>query len=71
MLAIQEFIKLNKINIDILFINKFWYNIKENKSILIDDQIIRWLTGNQNAKIYTSRNTIKDKIKKINSYMKN
>ena len=62
MLVIQEFIKENNYQLDQLFVDKFWNNIRDDKKILIDDQIIRWLTGNQNAKIGKSRGNIKNKI---------
>ena len=65
-LSIIDFIKQENINIDTLFIDKFWNNIKNDDPILIDDQIVRWLTGNQNALIKTSRKNLKKKIIKCN-----
>ena len=66
MLTIQEFMKKNNHRLNLLFVDKFWNNIQDDKPILIDDQIVRWLTGNQNSKIHNSRKNIKDKIKKFN-----
>ena len=59
MLSFENFLIKSDISLNKLFVDKFW-NIKK-KSILIDDQIIRWLTSNPNAEISSSRNSIKKK----------
>src|SRR5690348_3361333 len=61
-LTIQEFINVTNFDIDLLFVDKFWSSIKDDKPILVDDEIIRWLTKNQNGVIRHGRKTIKDKI---------
>ena len=65
MLSFVEFVKKENIKLDNLFVDKFWNSIQNNKPILLDDQIVRWLTSNPNAKIKQSRGTIKDKILKF------
>jgi hypothetical protein len=42
-LTLSEFIQETNTDIDTLYVDRFWNSIEEDKWILLDDEIIRWL----------------------------
>lgn len=53
-LSIQQYIIESKVNIDNLYVDRFWSNLHDNKWVYVDDDLIRWMG-------YTSANISKSK----------
>lgn len=54
-LSINEYITESKINIDGLYIDRFWSNLNDNMWVYVDDELIRWM-GYTNNNITKSKN---------------
>jgi hypothetical protein len=43
MLSIQQYLENKNYNIDLIYIDKFWWNLENDKWIVVDDELIEWV----------------------------